>query len=371
MHQNKIGILVLGQDNFWFYENILKCLPKSHYEVLIWDHEKDYHNIERGIQACVDRGITYRIVSEAQAQGIYYKYILSHLPFGDSELKTLRRLGEIQIRYLYGLGFDGYQFAEWNKYYDVILCYGPYQCHKLAFCKDALKVQIGYPRYDTFFNSTPNRGTLLTRLRCDPSRKTIVWLPTMGQLCSIEYFAASIASLSASYNVIVKPHCSTLDSKPELVALLNSLPFTNFLTSPFDSLDLFRISDFVIADYGGSAFGALYTDRNIILLDVPGAEHHEHMTPDSSDNVLRSRIRSFKPGITSIDIQQLLADKVYWEEQSQLRKQFRDYFFAPYYGSSSNVAAAILSGLDALTSNSMEVINPIVDGNLRAISLLQ
>src|SRR6185369_3795208 len=108
-----------------------------------------------------------------------------------------------------------------------------------------------------------------------------------------------------------------------------------------DNSDLFRIADFVVADYGGSSFGALYTDKKLILLDVPGAREHSNINGNSSEHVLRERIKSYGHDSIKTLVYDLM-DEEAWLAQKQTRQQLRDQFFAPYYGSASQMTAHIL-----------------------------
>ena len=61
------------------------------------------------------------------------------------------------------------------------------------------------------------------KFKCDPKKKTIVWLPTWKNLSSVDKYLKSIESFKLNYNIIIKPHPSMKDNDPEMVENINKL----------------------------------------------------------------------------------------------------------------------------------------------------
>ena len=107
---------------------------------------------------------------------------------------------------------------------------------------------------------------------------------------------------------------------------------------------LYKVVDWVMCDYGGSSFGAIYLDINLLLLDVAGAESRS--TVVNSSNI---EIREHFPVVGQADesmIRSLLRDAAVWETQKAVRAEICDRYFADFKGTSSRRAAEILLNLD-------------------------
>ncbi|MBI4665274.1 MAG: CDP-glycerol glycerophosphotransferase family protein [Nitrospinae bacterium] len=251
---------------------------------------------------------------------------------------ALFRLAVTQIRLMYSIGKDAWLFSDDNYHYNIILCFGPYHLNNLLPFTNAKKVSVGYPRFDNFFNNPPDRAAALKSMGLDPARETIVWLPTHGALCSVREFAKAIGELSGEYNVAIKLHPLTAVSDPASIAALEEAGLNNYFSGSFDNSNLFSIADYVIADYGGSSFGAIYTGKNLVLLDVAAAAGNENITGESSSVELRRWFPHYGAGEAD-KIRTALQNKTLWSGQAKTSAALRDRFFAPHYGFSSDVAA--------------------------------
>jgi CDP-glycerol glycerophosphotransferase (TagB/SpsB family) len=242
---------------------------------------------------------------------------------------------------MYALGKAKHNFSSWNNDYDLILCFGPYQAQRLKECCSAAIFQMGYPRYDRYFTANINKNNIMKELCLDDSKQTIVWLPTWKELSTIDTFADAMSSLTAKYNVVVKTHpLSAVEEAPRLKHL-KQFSFTKVITEIYDNLELYAIADWVIADYGGPAFGALYLDKPLLLLNMPNAETDALTGSDSPDILLREHI-------VNVDeqhrwqIEDLILQKSLWQEQAVNRRILRQQHFFPSYGCSASLAAAAL-----------------------------
>lgn len=352
---NKIGFLINQADVIHHYLNIWEKLNADEFEIIVFGDEKRVSKFCEG---------KYQFKTYAQLlnEKIKYKYLVSHQFIGfvdglEGKGYLLKRIGVINIRLMYALGKNKWHFAEWNNIYDIILCYGPYQIEKLNKYERPIKIAVGYPRYDKFFNNNLNKNIELTDLNCDAGKKTIVWLPTYSSLSSIDEFANTICELKARYNVIVKPHPGTMIQEPERVQLLEKLGFTKFISEPFDNLKLFLIADYIISDYGGTAFGAIYTDKNLILLNVNYNKFDANLESNSSDIELRELIPNFDSENSNL-IDKLLVDENYWIEQKKVRNRLRSKYFKNNYGQSSDEVVRILNNLP-------QILNTKIDTNLK------
>jgi hypothetical protein len=277
--------------------------------------------------------------------GIRYRCLVSEHYLGDGTHHDLmKQVGERNVRFMYAQGKNLWNFAPWNRLYDLILCFGPYQAARLAFAESTVKVQMGYPRYDDYFTQDLATGRIRQLLGCDPAKPTMVWLPTWKELSSLDRYREAMADMARDWNVVVKPHPLSLTHEPARVAALRALPFTKVVDETLDNLYLYAIAERVVCDYGGTPFGALYLDRPLLLLNMPGAAQHRETGEESADVFLRETVINLDDPSPRA-LRGVLADEDAWSAQRQVRARLREIFFAPYYGFSGQVAALVLENL--------------------------
>ena len=142
-------------------------------------------------------------------------------------------------------------------------------------------------------------------------------------------------------------HPLTPYTEREKLERLQRIPFTRLIIDSTDNIPLYVIADHILCDYGGPLFGALYTDRNVLLLNVPNAVSNELTGRDSPDILVRQALSSIDPQAVP-DLGVLIEDSDLWERQIVVRRELRRAFFAPHYGHASQVAAMALLNLEAL-----------------------
>ncbi|BAV78134.1 hypothetical protein PCAU_5925 [Pseudomonas chlororaphis subsp. aurantiaca] len=275
----------------------------------------------------------------------YDVVVSNHSMYDHGSQPMIKALGHRQVRFMYALGKYKHNFSSWNQHYDLILCFGPWQAERLRECCDAVTFQMGYPRYDAYFRETSLQGQHPADLALDPAKKTVLWLPTWMELSSISRFADAMAGLCDRYNVIVKTHPLSAEADPEALKLLEQYPFTEVITRVYDNLTLFRCADYVVSDYGGTAFGALYLDKNLLLLNVPDAEQDALTGEESPDVLLRNDIVNLDPE-ARWRLADLLGDESLWQQQAAVRQRLRRHYFAPSYGFSAELAVLALRNIE-------------------------
>lgn len=111
-----------------------------------------------------------------------------------------------------------------------------------------------------------------------------------------------------------------------------------------DNLPLYQIADYMLFDYGGPPLAGIYTNKKMILLNIPGAEQDALIGRHSPDALLRNYIIAVEPQMQAIA--GLLENDSVWDQQAQMRSDLRSLYFAPYFGFSTQVAAQTLLNLD-------------------------
>jgi protein O-GlcNAc transferase len=285
-------------------------------------------------------------VEQRLQSGLRSPVLISNHPIDPSGVPLIKRLGRINVRLMYALGKAGWNQSAWNALYDAVLCFGPYHVEALAGFP-AVKLQVGQPRFDAFDALLPERERWLARHGCDPSRRTVVWLPTWKDLSSVGVFDDAVAALCERHNVVVKLHPLMSAQEPDKVAALRALGLNTVIADCSDNLPLYVIADWVLCDYGGPAFGALLTDRNLLLLDRPDAQADPLVGADSPDLRLRESVCHVDAD-ARWQIAGLLEDDALWAQQREVRRLLRQTYFAPYRGCAAELSAACLRNIETI-----------------------
>ena len=77
-----------------------------------------------------------------------------------------------------------------------------------------------------------------------------------------------ISLLQKDFNIIIRPHPKALKISPNLEKDLINKGFLVDKKSDRKIGNLFKVSDLVFCDYGGTLFGAIYLEKPIILLNM-------------------------------------------------------------------------------------------------------
>lgn len=321
------------------YAAIWRCLDPAEYDVVA---TADGELVERLDEALAELGTRCTSVQAALDSGTRYRIAVSHYDLERMEQVPLSRLADRQARLMYSYGKTAWNTSAWNARYDLFLVFGPVQAEMLAPFPGR-KVQVGYPRFDKLFDGSVDVAAVRAAMGCSADKKTVVWLPTWRSASSIDMFAAAMAMLGEDYDVIVKPHPNSFDKEPERIELLRGERFTALVDDTVDSVDLYAIADYVVCDYGGPAFGAIYSGKPLVLLNVPGAEQCWTMGPGSLETQLRQAVPSLDfpdPGA----LRRIFDNSELWAMQRQARAELAAQLFAPLHGVGGQVAALALRG---------------------------
>ena len=337
----RLAFLVHSLELCNHFGSVWDLLPAGSFDVLL-------HGLDETVarEALSPWRCGIRSTGDVLGSGDQYSFLVSNHPVDVSDSPLIKRLAKYNVRFMYAAGKSGWNLSSWNALYDVIMCFGPY--HALAFSSStgATVLQMGYPRFDRYFNESADRAKLLARYGCDAFRKTVVWLPTWMELSSVGWFDEEISALTSSYNVVVKLHPLMSEQESERVDNLRKFHFNCLITDASDNLPLYQLADYMLFDYGGPPMAAIYADKNLMLLDVPGAETDSLTGSESPDVQIRQVFGSVSHD--GFCIAQQLADAAVWNIQAASRRELRRIYFAPYYGFSANVAAAALMRLETL-----------------------
>ncbi len=363
--RERLAFMIYGEDALFHYLPILRWLDPKQVDLVVYN---------RSQEICLHLPTRLRKLpfnwcwgEELIQQLTGYRWLVSThhyfskqmpvtLPDGSSSVywgALPRMLGHYNFRLMYGLGYDGWNFGEWNSIYDAFLCFGPHQ--RQQFQTKGFKgkaVEIGYPRYDAYFNQKFDPKPWQAYFGCDPNKQTLIWFTTTPEYFStLAYYAEAVSALSKDYNVLVKPHPFSWERIPLQQEFLAHLPFTAVIREDINTLTLYQLADMVLSDYGGTSFSSLYTDKPLLLLDHPKypGQANKNLEDSDTDAWLRQYLRHISPeDIPSLT--RIIADTAYWQSQKNTRSWLRDQLFTPNYGQSGQTAARLLSQPDKLVA---------------------
>ena len=186
-----------------------------------------------------------------------------------------------KIRIMYGHSKDSYNFGAWSRAYDLGFTYGPYSQKRMSIFTNG--IEVGNSRFDDWFNGalgTTRIMNLKKDLALDPSKKTVLYLPTHGDLSSLDTCIKEIVRLSDTYNVMIRPHFLThYAEQDKLKKIIQSDGVRSkkiFWLDDFSDLtELLSVSDLVISDNSGAIFDAVLADKPTVLIDILPASYFE------------------------------------------------------------------------------------------------
>lgn len=249
-------------------------------------------------------------------------------------------LAKTNLRMMYAAGKSGWNMSSWNSFYDGVLCFGPHHAQAFSSRFGLPTKQIGYPRFDNYFNTPIEKSKLCDSMNCDPAKPTVVWLPTWKNLSSVDHFNDEIAALMVDFNVVVKVHPLMPKDEPERVERLQLLGFNALITDDTDNVSLYQLADYMLFDYGGPAFGAIYTGKRFVLLNVPDAANDAHTGADSPDVLLRKSLINLDSGQGKLAT--YLQEGPHWSAHMEEIAKLRSLYFVNNFGTSAAAAAAAI-----------------------------
>jgi len=196
-------------------------------------------------------------------------------------------LNRKKINMPYGAGKELTMFGFWKRNFDLILAYG--ERDQKFYSLLSKSVIVGNPKYDDWFNGkiTSDRLSFLNQI--NKEKKTVLYLPTHSDLCSIDQLASALKKISNIYNIIVKLHYYTPREEPERVKMLEHTRII-ILKDNVDLLKLLKISDVVISDNSSAIFDAILADKPILTTDF--------LSKDFFD-IEHRKIKAYRRGLSS------------------------------------------------------------------------
>ncbi|EFB3349921.1 glycosyltransferase [Escherichia ruysiae] len=276
-------------------------------------------------------------LSEMQAHGQRVKCLVS--PY---HTLALNGLAAVNVRAMYGLAKETWNHADWNRFYQRILCYSHYSQQALAHFGSA-KV-VGNPRFDAWHNGTFNRA-LPENIKLDERKPSVLYAPTFGALSSLPHWAEKLGRLSGDVNLICKLHHGTRSRPEEAASLALARRHLKQRTdSAQHTLALLDKADYVLTDNSGFIFDAIHIDKRVILLDFPGMTElldgeKSYSSPESADQ----QIRAILPVAHDMaELRYLLSEAFDWKALQAKLAEIRHHYCDAFMDGKAGERAAMV-----------------------------
>jgi len=149
---------------------------------------------------------------------------------------------------------------------------------------------IGMPKVDCLVQGTLNRDEILTGLRLDPERPTVLYAPTWTRTSSLNVMGIDVidALLARSWNVVVKLHDRSWDPRPfysggiDWPARLRHLLAgrAGRVAIGADICPYLAAADAMITDHSSAGFEYLLLDRPLVRIHLPELLRTTHTSPE-------------------------------------------------------------------------------------------
>ncbi len=271
----RIGFVLSYPFQYFIYKNIYKHIYKVSEFIVdlgsFYPKEQPTELLMEIVSLLQKEGVHYKILYYEDY--LYRKYLDSFFSKYDLLVGVWER-GCInlpatailkKVGVTYGAGKELTFVRSSQSIYDITLDYGERSATLHSYFSNP--VITGNAKFDDWFNNTLNKKQI-TELeeRLDPQKKTLLYLPTHGDLSSVDILAEKLESISDMYNIIVKLHYYITREEPERVALLSNKKFLLY-NDDTDLLPLLKKADAVISDNSSVIFDTILADKPILVAD--------------------------------------------------------------------------------------------------------
>ena len=171
----------------------------------------------------------------------------------------------------YGPGKELTTFGFWKRNFDLCLAYGKYD--DFFFSQVSQSKIVGNPKFDDWFSKKFDKNLInFIKPKLNINKKTILYLPTHSDLCSISQIYSELKIVAKEYNVITKLHYLTPQEQPELVKMLTDKNII-LLEDDMDLITLLFLSDLVLSDNSSAIFDAILADKPILVTDFLSTDY--------------------------------------------------------------------------------------------------
>ena len=215
------------------------------------------------------------------------KYSEKANPYAEIAVTTQRiyylsKYLNFKVNLQYGAGLNKNNFCSTKKAtegFDARLIYGDYTREKIKdYIKGKSIYEIGIPKHDDFFNSTPKKTDIKNELCINTEKKILVYFPTWDEDSSIQIFYEQLKNLREEYFVVSKAHHCTyrLKEKKTDLDILNEISDI-VLEGNYSFSKAAVLADIALIDAkSGASCEVPYLNPDVHILYLTVKEHPEN-----------------------------------------------------------------------------------------------
>lgn len=259
---NKIVFIIWNSFQLLQFKPLLNALPNA---LLVIEKRKKAQKIDRSLlNSIVNRSVCLKPNQLYKKLNGHFDILITQTVFEQIHLFDKTKIVMLQ----YGYAKEPHNYGTWRAFADLNLVYGEYARKKIAYFSPT--VITGCPRYDQWFDEEfHQRAKEKYEHLLNKSKKTILYAPSWGELCSFKYYIDELYQLRKEYNILVKLHHNTLLLSNKKNNYQQIYPEINFFYQNEDILSLISVSNIVLSDYSGAVFDAMFCHKKIGLLSIP------------------------------------------------------------------------------------------------------
>ena len=285
----KIGFVIYYPFQYYVYKNVFKHLA---------DHAEFIIDMGAHLPVVQPPELLERIVALLNKNNAPYKILRYEDYSKDAFLKKFYAPYEVlvsvwekgcmrhryneerkKVRMAYGSGKELTMLRPSGGIYDLTLAYG--ERDSKSFSLYSKTVIVGNPKFDDWFSGNFEKQLLRDiENKIDRSKKTVLYLPTHSDLCSIPELLPELNKISSDYNIIIKLHYFNIVDTPEIVNEFKKGKFILY-GDETDLLPLLYVADMVLSDNSSAIFDAMLADKPVLATDFFSKEYLdiEHKEP--------------------------------------------------------------------------------------------
>ncbi|MEA3571283.1 methyltransferase domain-containing protein [Paenibacillus phoenicis] len=214
------------------------------------------------------------------------------------------------VRYQYGIGKASYNFDVWSMNFDYILCQSPYDYKALRNYTQAKL--LGNPK---FIKEVDRKS--------QSEKFSILYMPTYGELSSIDDWFDFIKTLSQKYYVRIKLHHMTLYYEPERVTKIKEIfKDEDIFTHEHLLSTLYESTDLVISDTSGAIFDSVQYGVPVAIIKKNQQVYQEEQISLEELLVSEGKVTAIYQDENLDKIESIRANyNEYYEKVLQLKKE--------------------------------------------------
>jgi hypothetical protein len=190
-----------------------------------------------------------------------YDAVFFQAPF--PQIENFSRSNLISVQY--GLAKERHNYGEWRALADMNLMYGEYSARATQHFGPSYAV--GNPKMAgwDFEKNKSQRPSIEARIGLDATKKTILYMPTYGELGSFDALINTLGKLATKYNILVKMHHNNDVRYANWEDVAKDAGIKHRFHGDADQQELLSLADLVVSDFSGAILDAVYAQVPVVL----------------------------------------------------------------------------------------------------------